>query len=651
MLKLMRDNFQQLKWALLAVVAAFIVGFVYVDMGLGGPSQGKDGKDTRSYAARVNGETVSFREYERALYYTEKNYEQMYRQPLTPDMVQAMGLPKQVLDSLVDQKLLLQEARRLHLSATPEEVRDKILQIPTLNPDGKFVGDELYTRYVTASLGYQSPAEFEDELSREITLQKMESALQNSLVISPKAVDAEYKRVSENAKIKYVLYAASREATNVQVAPAEVEQYYKTHQSQYTHGEQRTVKYLLADLARLRSQIIPSEADLMKRYQASKEDFKHPAQAHALHILIRVPQGAPTADDATAKAKADAIVKQLRAGADFAKLARENSADPSSASKGGDMGWFDKGSMVAPFDAAVFSIPLNTISDPIHTTEFGYHIIKVLDRREPGYSSFEEVRGQLASQMAEQMAKDQARDEITRVAARVKQAKPKNDAEFSALANDKVTSNSTLWFARNDSIPGLGTNQALIAWAFAAKPGDVGDIIGSQRGPIIPYLSNARNAGVSDLNEVRAKVENDVRMEKARQAAAAALAKALPARNIDEVSAKAGIPASETTVSHQGYVSGFSGDTTPLVDAAMAAKVGDLRGPVQVTEGAVVFQVEEQKKVDPKSDERTSYGEMMRQQEARNLRTALLQRLRKEASIDINDSLTRQQAPQQQAGL
>src|SRR5437764_1206520 len=594
--------------------------------------------------------TCFFREYERTLYYTEKKYEQMYRQALTPEMINAMGLPKQVLDSLVDQKLLLQEARRLHLSATPDEVRNEILRIPTLNPDGKFVGDELYTRYVTASLGYQSPAEFEDELSREITLRKMESALQNSLVISPKAVDAEYRRVSENAKIKYVLYAASREATNVQVSPAEVEQYYRTHQAQYTHGEQRQVKYLLADLARLRSQIVPSEAELMKRYQASKEDFKHPAQAHILHILTRVPQGAPAADDVTAKAKADAIVKQLRAGADFAKLARENSGDPSSSSKGGDLGWVDMGSTVAPFDQAAFSLPPNTVSDPIRSTEFGYHIIKVVERRDPGYRSFDEVRGQLASQMAEQMSKDQARDEITRIAARIKQARPANDTAFAALANDKVTSNSTLWFAKNDSIPGLGTNQALIAWAFSAKPGDIGDIIGTQRGPMIPYLLGARNAGVSDLTEVRAKVENDARMEEARQAAAAALAKALPARNIDEVAAKSNIPASETTVSHQGYVSGFSGDTAPLVDAAMAAKVGDLKGPVQVAEGAVVFQVEEQKKVDAKSaDERISYGGMMRQQEARNLRTALLQRLRKDASIDINDTLIKQQAPQQAA--
>jgi peptidyl-prolyl cis-trans isomerase D len=654
MLKLMRENFQQLKWALFAVVAAFIVGFVYVDMGLGGPGSDDPNQDTRAYAARVNGETISFREYDRALYYTEKNYEQMYRQPLTPEMIASMGLPKQVIDSLVDQKLLLQEARRLHLGATPEEIRARILEIPTLNPDGKFIGNELYTRYVTGSLGYQSPAEFEDELAREITLRKMESALASSLVISPKAVETEYRRVTENARIKYVLYAASRETTNVTVSPQEVEQYYRTHQTQYTHGEQRQVKYLVADFARLRSQIVPTDADLRKRYETSREEFKHPEQARVLHILIRVEPNSPPPVDAAAKAKADGLVKALRGGADFAKLARENSGDPSSSGNGGDMGFVDRGATVAPFDTAIFTLPLNTISEPIRSTEFGYHIVKVLERRAAGYRPFEEVQPMLANTVAEQMAKDQARDEMTRIAARLKQNKPKTPAEFAALANDKVSSNDTTWFAKNDQIPGIGQNPALTAWAFSAKPNDVGDIIGTQRGPAIPYLVGARNAGVSSLEEIRAKVESDARMEKARQVASQQLAKAMPgASSIDAVSAKVAIPTSETTVTRQGYVSGFSGDTTPLVDAAMAANVGDVKGPVQVAEGAVVFQVIEQKKVDPKAvdENRTAYADMLRQQEARNLRQALLQRLRKEATVDINENLLKQQQAPQQAAL
>src|SRR5712692_7896312 len=490
MLKLMRDNFQQLKWALLAVVAAFVIGFVYVDMGLGGAPRVREAD--RAYAARVNGETIPFREYDRALYYTQKNYEQMYRQPLSPEMIKAMGLQQQVLDSLIDQRLLLQEADRLHLGATPEEVRKKILEIPTLNPDGHFVGAELYNRYITGALGYQSTAEFEDELAKDITLRKIESAMTNSIVISPKAADAEYKRASETAKIKYVLIATRNEASQISVTPAEVEQYYKANQPNYAHGDQRALKYLLADSNRIRSQIIPSDAELRKRYEASKEDYKRPQSAHILHMLIKVDPNAKPEEDAAAKAKADSIVKQLRAGADFAKLAKENSGDPSSSSKGGDMGFVDQGMTVEPFDTAAFSIPLNTISDPIRTKEFGYHIIKVLKRRPAGYRSYEEVRPSLAAAIATQGAKDQARDEITRVAAQLKQRKPKTPQEFTALASGKVTSNDTQWFAKNDAVPGLGNNPALSTWAFSAKQDDIGDIIGTQRGQAIPYLYGVR---------------------------------------------------------------------------------------------------------------------------------------------------------------
>jgi peptidyl-prolyl cis-trans isomerase D len=651
MLKLMRDSFQQLKWILIGIVAIFIL-FIFVDWGGGGPNSG-GANQGGTYAARVNGETISTREYERSLYYMEKNYEQMYRQPLTPDQIAQMGLPKQVLESLIDQHLLLQQASRLHLSATPAEIRQKILEIPTLNPDGKFVGEDLYARYVTGMMGFSSPAEFEEELAREITLGKIESALQSSVVVSPKAAEAEYKRNNESAKIKYILYPASREAANVTVTPAEVQQYYTLHQAQYTHGEQRAAKYLIADYAKLRAQLAPSDADLRKIYDQRHDEFKAPAGAHILHILIKVDPGAPPAADAEAKAKAESIVKQLRAGADFGKLAQANSGDPSSAGKGGDMGWVDKGTTVEPFDTAAFSIPLNTISDPIRSSDFGYHIIKVLERRGEGYRPFEEVRDRLRAQTVDQLAKDRARDEITRIEARIKANKPKTADEFTALAGGSVASNDTQWFGKTDNIAGMGNNAAFTAWAFAAKVNDVGEILGSQRGPVIPFLYAIRAAGVAPLDEVRAKVENDARMEKARVLAQQALTKALPAATVDAAGAKVGVPAAETNVSRQGYIAGFTGDTSALVDAAVSAPVGQVVGPIMTGDGPVLFQVTEQKKADAAAlaTNRSQYTDTLRQQESRNLRASLLQRLRKTSTIDVNKKLIEQQTQTQQAGV
>jgi len=636
MLKFMRDSFQHLKWILIAIVAAFIFGFVYFDMGLGGASASTSDKG-RTWAARVNGETVTTREFDRAVAMTEEQYKQMYKQQLTPEMLAQLGVQKGVLDSLVDQKLLLQEAKRLNLEARPEEVQRRLLQVPMLNPDGKWVGDELYTRFVQQN-GYATASDFEEELARQITLEKMDSAMQNSIVVSPKAAEAEYRRVTENAKIRYVLYPAAREAANVTVSDAELQAYYNANSAKYTHGEQRAVKYLVADLTRLRASIVPSDVELRKRYETSKDDFKTRPSAHILHILIKVDPSAAPDVDAAARAKAEGLVKQLRAGADFGALAKANSGDPSSAGNGGDMGFVERGTTVEPFDNAAFTMPLNQISDPIRSAEYGYHIIKVLERKEGGYRSFDEVKGQLAMQVTDQMAKDQARDEVTRVNARIKDAKPKTADDFAKFANDKVTSSDTLWFGKNDPVAGLGNNPALSSWAFSAKQGDVGEIIGTNRGPAIPFLYGIRTAGVTPFAEVKEKVANDARMDKARQLAMQALTKTLPAANVDAAAAKAGLQPAETTLSRQGYVSGFNGDVTPLIDAAMKSQVGPVSGPVQVAEGAVVFQVLEQKKVDPKQldENRTAYAETLRQQEARNLRKVLLDRLKKASKIEIN---------------
>lgn len=643
MLKSMRDSFHHLKWILLAVVAAFIIGFVYVDMGLGGARTQR--AEDRSYAARVNGETVTYGDYNRALYFAEENYKRMYGGQFTPEMAEAMGLNRQVLDSLIDQRLLLQEAGRLHLTATPEEVRRKILSVPILNPDGKFVGPELYTRFVQQN-GYATAAEFEDELGRQITLDKIESALMNSVVVSPKAADEEYRRSAENAKVRYILYPASRELAGITVTPTEVDAYYKAHPEKYSHGEQRNLKYLIADLARLRAQIVPSEKDLRDRYEASKAEYTRPEAAHILHILIKVDPKATPEADAAARARAESIVKQLKAGADFAKLARENSQDPSSSGNGGDMGFIDRGATVEPFDQAAFTIPLNTISDPpIRSKEYGYHIIKVVERRAGGTRSFEEVRAQVASNAAMQMAQEQARDEIARVGARLKEKKPSTPAEFSALASDKVTSNETQWFQNKEAIPGLGFNQPLTTWAFAAKQGDISEIIGTQRGPAIAYVAGIRPAGVTALEEVRQRVENDAKLEKARALAQQKLAAAMAGLpSIDAVAAKVGLTAQETSINRQGFVTGIPGDTTALVDQVMSSQVGQMKGPVPAGDGVVAFQVIDQKKVTPAelAQNRATYLDMVRQREARSLRASLLQRLRKSSNVEVNTKVLEQ---------
>lgn len=653
MLKSMRESFHHLKWILLAVVAAFIIGFVYVDMGLGGASQRQ--QSDKSYAARVNGETISYPEYSRTLYNLQQSYRQMYGGRLTPELEEAMGLSRQALESAIDQRLLLQEASRLHLDATTAEVRRHILQIPELNEGGKWAGDELYQRWVQFN-GYATAADYEDALARQLTLMKIESAIANSIVISPKAAETEYRRNTENAKIRYVLYSGRTEAASIALTPAEIKAFYDANQSKYTHAEQRELKYLVADVTRIRMSITPSEQQIKARYEATKEDYKQPDTAHVLHILIKLEPTATPEQVAAAKAKADSIVQQLRAGADFGKLAKENSGDPSSAGNGGDMGYIERGKYLAPFEDAVFSLPLNQVSDPIRTQEYGFHIVKVLDRRPAGYKPFEEVRLQVGSQVANELAQQQAKDEINKITLRIKEKRPSTPAEFSALSNDRVSSNDTQWFQKGESIPGLGYNQPLATWAFAAKQGDITpDPIGTQRGPALVYVAGIRPAGVTPFDDIKQKVEADAKTARGRDLAKQKLADAMKgAANVDAVAASLKLTPQETTVTRQsGFISGIPGDTSGLVDAAMAAPTGTVQGPVVAGDGAVVFQVVEQKKATPAeiAQNRAAFMESLRQREAQNLRASLLQRLRKSAKIDVNEKMIEQQknAPQQGA--
>lgn len=642
MLKVMRDSFHHLKWVLLAVVAAFVFGFVFIDMGLGGGYAGRGG-DERTFAARVNGETISYSEYYRALKNYEDMYRQMYGQQFTPEMATAMGLPRQVLEALVDQRLLSQQASKLHLAASPEEIRARLLELPTFSQDGKFVGMELYTRYVTGPLGYPNTAAFEEDLGREIALQKMDSALTSTILISPKAAEAEYRRMNENAKIRWVLLPAAQQAATVTVTPAEVETFYKNNQARYTHGEQRLVRYLLADYAKVRALINPTEQELRQRYEAERDRYKAPAAAHVLHILVKVDPGASPQVQAAAKAKADAIVQQLRGGAEFATLARANSEDPSSAGNGGDMGWVEMGQTVEPFEKAIFSLPLNTVGDPIRTQEYGYHIVSVRERRGETVRPFEEVRAELTSRVGNEKASQQAKAEMDRIEAQLKSTKPANVDAFVALANDKVTSNDSGWFQKTDAIEGIGSHPQFSQWAFSAKKGETSGPIGTPRGIAIGYLTDVRPAGVSSLAEVQQRVEQDVRMEKARDAARDTLAQAMAgATSIDQIAQKLGQQPREASVSRQGNVAGLNGDVSQLVEGALAANAGELKS-TKVDDGAVAFQVVEQKKVTPADLQQNlaAYIDNMRSQQSRSLRTTLIQQLRKAASIEMNDEITR----------
>jgi peptidyl-prolyl cis-trans isomerase D len=642
MLKVMRDSFKHLKWILLLIVAAFVF-MVFAQWGAGGAS---GTVSNVSFVASVNGDAIGVREYSRTMYFTEKQYEQAYGTTLTPEMRDQLGLTQLVLNSLIDQKLLLQQAARLHLDATPEEVRDYILKMPVLNPDGAFVGEELYLRYVTGNLGYPSTAAFEDDIEQEITLSKINSALLSAVMISPARAEQEFRRRNENASIRYVLLPTDRTLGSVEVSAAEVEQYYRENTARYTHPEQRNVNYLLADMARVRSQITIPEADLRARYEASKANYRQPEQVNAQHILVSVSETASPEDDAAARAKAQEALQKARSGADFAELVREYSDEPGAAERAGDLGFFGRGQMVPEFEQAAFSMQPGQISDLVRT-QFGYHVIKLNEKRTESVRSFEEARPEIEANLLGERGKIQAREAINSARTRLEQLKPVTPEKMESVTGQLVTYNAGGWFGKTESVPGLGRAPAINDWAFG--PGAVGETsqaLETPRGPAVAYLVGARPAGVYPLEEIRARVENDAKLAKAREAAKQELAGMYTSlRSVDAIASTLGVPAQDSAVNRATSISGLTGWSQELVDAAMTAKQGETVGPIVVDEGAVLFTVVEPARFDPSMFEaqKESLIESLRQTEFRGLRASLIAKLREGSEIAINQELLQSQ--------
>ena len=631
MLKAMRDSFQHLKWILLLIVFAFIL-LVFVDWGGAGRTGGA--VTGVGYAAKVNGETITIEDFQRSLVLLERQYEEAYGQRLTPQDLEAMGLQRQVLQGLVNQKLLLQAARELNLDATPEEIREEILALPVLNPDGKFVGPELYERYVKAALNYNSAAAFEADLAEDITLSKIESAVQSSVVVPEKLVEREYRRRNESASVRYVLVPAETLLAEVQVTPEEVEQHYRSNASGYTHPAQRRVKYLQVDTEALRSQIDVSDAELRQAYEQSRSRFEN---ARAQHILIAVPQEATAQQDSEALQKARDAATRARQGQDFAALAQELSDDPGSASRGGDLGEFGRGRMVPAFDEAVFSQPIGEISDPIRT-QFGYHVIKVNSRE---VRPFEAVRSELRDEVLAERLQQESVDRLRAAQARLPE-EGVTEEQMRALQNDVLRYNETGWFGESEPIPGLGRVPQLNTWAFSADVNDLGTVIESQllSGPILPYLVGTREAGITPLAEIRNRVEDDLRRQKAREQAAEQL-RATGVSSLDQLAESRGLEIREATVKPNAPVTGLIGQTAEFSEAVFETEQGTLGGPVTVGQGAVMFEVTGVTRFDrAKFDaEKATLSQDLRLEESRKLRAALIDKLRQEAEIEINQDV------------
>ncbi len=640
MLKELRENFKHLKWILWAVIAIFVL-FVFVDWGMG---SSRGGAGDTALAASAGSIRITTAEFQKEYAFAEDRYRQAYGKNFSPELARAMNLPEQVLNGMIDRQLLRREADALGIRVTDEELTQHLLGIkdpqsgrPLFVKDGVFVGDATYKRILAANR--LSPETFEAETRDSLVLEKLNRFYTQSMVVGDDEVKAEYENRNVKARIAWALAPPSVVAPPVAVTDTEAEAWFKTNPTPYMQPEKRKAKYLLVETAKIRPTIQVSDADVQADYAANSEAYRKGEEVHVRHILYKVEGG----NEAAQKARAEAAVRKLKAGADFAALAKAESDDPGSKGNGGDLGSFPRGRMVKEFEQAAFGAKEKEIVGPIRTS-FGWHVLQVLDKTGERVQPFFEV----APGIRQRLQEDRAREEAKRLAAALSEKVAKlgkaSDDDLRKLASAGVTFNETDFLARTDAPAGIGFNPQFTEKLFSLKEGETSPTpVSTARGEAIVKCVEIKKPGLPTFAEVKARVVADIQKKKQDEATLASVKQALEAAGSLEALAKKLNLKIETpdAFPKAGPIPGL-GAPQAVLDAVFAAKPGETKGPVPVEgRGVVVFRVESVTPFDAAAfdREKDALREQLRGQKASRVLQALIQRKRADLKVEFNKDL------------
>src|SRR5207248_947331 len=536
MLDRMRRHMSWLKWSLGLVCLAFII-FYIPDFLRGSGADAASGETI----AKVAGQEITTGEFRRTYQAQLQAYRSAYGSNMSEQLLKQLGIEQQILSQMVDERAALAEADRLKIDVSDEEVRQRILSMPAFQENGTFIGDARYQQLLRMQRPPMAPSEFEDSVRRSLKVEKLRGSLTDWLSVTDKELEQEYRRRNDKVKLAIVSFTADTFRNQVSASDSDVAAYFESHKDDFKIPEKRKIRYLLVDIDAMRAKINLPQSEIERAYNNNMEQYTTPEQVRASHMLLKT-EGK---DDAAVKAKAEDVLKQARGGADFAELAKKYSEDEQSAKNGGDLDYFGRGRMVPEFDQAVFAMQPGQISDLVKT-QYGYHIIKLVDKKTATTRSLAELKPQITDQLAYEKAQAQAADLASSLEKQI--AKP---ADLDKVAKAQgLTVQESGFFARDEPILGLGPAPEAANKAFEMKQGDVSGALRASRGFIVETLIAKQDPYVPKLEEVKDRVRDEVIKQKARdlstQKAADVAAKLKAAPDFEKAAKAAGVEAKTT---------------------------------------------------------------------------------------------------------
>jgi peptidyl-prolyl cis-trans isomerase D len=572
----------------------------------------------------------------------QQEFDRITRSQTVPPMLKA-AYSKQILDQMIFQHALKYEADRMGIRVTPDEETQRIKELlPTAWSGNTWLKDRYPTEVMNS---YQMTVqEFESILRDELLTEKFRQLITDGVTVTPQEIEQQFRWQNEKVKVEYALIKPADVAASIHPTDPDLAAWFAKNSARYQIPEKRSARYALLDLAKLRASNLVSDDTLRAYYSAHLSDYKVENRAHVEHILFKT-IGKTDAEVAEIHQKAADVLKQAKHGANFEDLAKKYSEDDGTKPKGGDLGWIVEGQTVPEFQQAAFSLPKSAISDLVKT-QYGFHIIKVLDRETAHTKSFEEVRDSILQPVLDQKVSNQANDVSNQMAAAIRQSDRQSLDDLAKKFNLEV--GETPAVAATDPIMPLGNSPELHQVLSALHPGELSQPIQVDSGFVIATVKDVLPAHQATLAEVHDQVLADYQREKsidlARERSEELAKSAQGGEALDQAAKALGLTVKTSDAfSRTGSIPDVG--TGKQIGAAFNMAVGKVSGPTQVGDNWIVYRPADHQA--PSPDELAKQKDGIAQQLLQTkqnaafdaFHTALLDRLKKEGKLTINSDV------------
>ena len=610
MLDGMRRHKGWLKWSLALVCLAFV--FLYVP---GFVDQTALEGFPNDVVAQVGDYDITVAQFRQMYLLQLENYRRQSSGEVSEEVLRSLGIDRQILQGMIARYAAVAEAERLGLTVSDAEVRHRIVNLPGFQVNGQFVGEAGYRQALQFQRPPMTPAQFEEEVRRDIMFERLEAAVTGWIAVSDDEVAEEHRRRNEKVKVQVVAFRGDEYLEDSEATDADVEALYAEDPLSYEVPEKRQLRFLHVDEAAIFETISPSDEEVQQYYDANISQYTTPGQVRASHILLRT-EGK---DEAEVEARAAELAAEARGGADFAELARTHSEDEANAEDGGDLGMFGRGRMVAEVEAAAFELDADAVSDPVKSA-FGFHVLQVTEKQEETRQPLEEVREAIENVLKNERATSRAEALARAIAAEVETPE---DLERAAGARGFELQESG-FVGRGEPILGLGFAQQVSAEAFRMEQGEVAGPIPTPTGPAFVTVTALQDPVVPPLDEVREDVARDVRrrkaLERAREEAEAASASLRGGEDFEAAAEAAGLTVVTSELITRGAAFPEVGVSTAVEQAAFELPVGGVSGVLEAGgETLAVVRLVEREDVTP--EQIAEAGDAVRGELLQNRRT------------------------------